>query len=1093
MAPRKSNNDKKRTAPTKAPESSVTLEAEPPKSPGLLPILGAVAVIVVVVIAGLSWLSFHLASTLSTSHGDGTKRFHQTSIEDEMEKSRLRRRYEDWFRENAWMHPNLTLTRFPEGNGIRVTGEEPMERGTTLLKVPEHLQITRQNSIMEFRRAVATASAAEKQVINRLLGSSLMDEDILTLRLLYEHSLGTSSRFYIYLSMLPKTEMPLLFTFNDKELAYLNDQNLVALAKKTVSRIGKVWQAIQPALKILMPDQQETKLPLQKQFGFVTVFGKNQIRTACPDSPYLDAQKLTDFSLDILHHPNDADSKSASKGKGKCDKRGNTRLEDGKASNQSCIINDIGLPAPATRVIPKEVNKNLLYSYRVGLSALARQVMTEITTPSRFQPYALARLAKLEEEDPTGKFLFDSNYHALNGLLARNVTATHVDNLNCGKPGMGYVLTVISVVLLNEIAYRSSGISASRASVGIHQAQDGCCRPFLTMLYEWYDSLPLEQKEITRNLLHSSADPIAKGPSQAPVDIPVHMDKCLMYSNVLGIVANTCAKLNYLNAGDSSNEFVNAILFSCLLTNNMNYSWEFSQELMNGGIPRPKDGVSLVQAAIAYYKKISQQIKSKMRRPSKGARHQPHSGKCEFTAEEIAGALQRIADVRVAISSSSTFTSADYNKASDLAMLVPCVGDFLKHTVVVVLAMLACKTGYLHHEDIVSPKTQTGKRLMEVLVFSEEAPDKEQSSSTLVALIKAITRRCKCTSIAAENMICEYFRNQGKNKRVIRDLRLPGVPLVFYYIPKAQWSVWVHSSSAPVSLENYILSLGIMSRYGKQNFHSQISDINSPIAKKTRSSRQTSLAVIKHAASTSRKGGGPHLRSCSISASSLSDSDSLSSRSDNVQPVLPGHAHLSQKPLASYPCVQTNLNELLAAILGYHGNFVLKDAVTFCTKRISELKQRKGSKAPNTCHSVAFSACLVCASGNVCHYSASSSPAIHLFDRYCLFTSKDGKVFFQDKFTSIKYAIWSTLLQDSNAQHLQTFLAGLFDLPLFPLSEENDPDRVDSPGRLLLQPYARDRSSSHSYVVQRDSQHYEVGLISKKGHRLGSGVIITPP
>ena len=844
---------------------------------------------------------------------------------------------------------------------------------------------------------------------------------------------------------------------------------------------------------VYMPDQQETKLPLQKQFGFVTVFGKNQIRTACPDSPYLDAQKLTDFSFDILHHPNDADSKSASKGKGKCDKRGNTRLEDGKASNQSCIINDIGLPAPATRVIPKEVNKNLLYSYRVGLSALARQVMTEITTPSRFQPYALARLAKLEEEDPTGKFLFDSNYHALNGLLARNVTATHVDNLNCGKPGMGYVLTVISVVLLNEIAYRSSGISASRASVGIHQAQDGCCRPFLTMLYEWYDSLPLEQKEITRNLLHSSADPIAKGPSQAPVDIPVHMDKCLMYSNVLGIVANTCAKLNYLNAGDSSNEFVNAILFSCLLTNNMNYSWEFSQELMNGGIPRPKDGVSLVQAAIAYYKKISQQIKSKMRRPSKGARHQPHSGKCEFTAEEIAGALQRIADVRVAISSSSTFTSADYNKASDLAMLVPCVGDFLKHTVVVVLAMLACKTGYLHHEDIVSPKTQTGKRLMEVLVFSEEAPDKEQSSSTLVALIKAITRRCKCTSIAAENMICEYFRNQGKNKRVIRDLRLPGVPLVFYYIPKAQWSVWVHSSSAPVSLENYILSLGIMSRYGKQNFHSQISDINSPIAKKTRSSRQTSLAVIKHAASTGRRGSGPHLRSCSISASSLSDSDSLSSRSDNVQPVLPGHAHLSQKPLASYPCVQTNLNELLAAILGYHGNFVLKDAVTFCTKRISELKQRKGSKAPNTCHSVAFSACLVCASGNVCHYSASSSPAIHLFDRYCLFTSKDGKVFFQDKFTSIKYAIWSTLLQDSNAQHLQTFLAGLFDLPLFPLSEENDPDRVDSPGRLLLQPYARDRSSSHSYVVQRDSQHYEVGLISKKGHRLGSGVIITPP
>jgi hypothetical protein len=175
--------------------------------------------------------------------------------EDEQEKILRRRRYESWIRASAssWMHPNLTLTRFPEGNGIQVTGDSPTTVGSIILKIPADMQISRQNTLETFRERISSSSLPDKQVVNMLLKAPISEEETMAFRLLWEDCLAESSSFYHYLSILPpQKEMPLLFTFNEEELSYLRDQNLANYAKQVASSLSRTWNDLKPSMEALL-------------------------------------------------------------------------------------------------------------------------------------------------------------------------------------------------------------------------------------------------------------------------------------------------------------------------------------------------------------------------------------------------------------------------------------------------------------------------------------------------------------------------------------------------------------------------------------------------------------------------------------------------------------------------------------------------------------------------------------------------------------------------------------------------------------------------------------------------------------------------
>ena len=836
----------------------------------------------------------------------------------------------------------------------------------------------------------------------------------------------------------------------------------------------------------------KVSVPLNKEFGPVVTIGRDQLRQLCPDSPYLDPERLERFWKDVCLYPNDASSKAHAKsnGKGKngtVNRRGNMRLEDGKAGNQCCIIDDLGLAAPGTRVIPLQVDQGMLGCYRSGLSEIASLLWTPTTTPARHTAYVKERLLKMVEAEYGPLELFEARYFCLVNLKTGQTVIIHVDHLNCNKPGMAFTMTIVGTVILDSDPWRFTTVGTSRASVGIYFDNLNKYGGLLRRVYGWTATLPHDRKFITRTILHPSPNPLAgASASDQPIPIPVHLDKCVFYSNCLGVVWHVCTRFSVGGAMDPASYVVNGLLFCCILTHNNNYYWEFGQTLMRKKT-LPADGLELVRMGIDFYKSITVQVKEGRRKPAKGARHQPHSGKCDFTDEQIGAALDNIAEIRRLIQSVLPYSPALYEQICGIALQVPCIGPFLKHHLVILAAMFAARTDFLGHENIMSTKTHTCKRILE----DYPALNDGDLAENLSIAVKAYARHEGVSLITAENAFCEFYRHLGK-KSAIRDLRLPGMPYIFLDQVTKEWKAWVHSSETPVLFSDYTLSMQMscQAKTGKRNkLTSRISEMDSPIAKKTRSCRNSSTsAVVELINSDSSRSGRPNLRSASLST--LSGSSSITSipvlpAAVSLKPVVKGRTNITQAPLVRYPSVHYNMNRIIGTILGRPGRFQLKEAVTFSCRRISDLKL-KGRKVDNT-HTLAYSAILADVTGKHLQYGAASSSAIHLFDRYSLYLCREDKVYFQDKFTAIKYAIWSTILQETNEKHLKMFVHHLFESPLLPCDGDQD---EESPGRLLLPPNVNNRSKSHCFFVQRDNEHYELGLLSKKGNRLGSGVIL---
>lgn len=182
------------------------------------------------------------------------------------ERVRSLAKYETWFRENnGWMHPNVALSQVAdEGIGLVLKGSEALEAGTKIVEVPKKLHINRNNTLEIFIALGDDLNLYGKKLIaKRLLGEDdpLTPLDVLTLRLLYESCHGENSTFAPYLSYLPRTTVPLLFTMSEQELTYIQDEGLETSAMQLAKRIKNLWLDTHPVMRLFHPEVNNREPP----------------------------------------------------------------------------------------------------------------------------------------------------------------------------------------------------------------------------------------------------------------------------------------------------------------------------------------------------------------------------------------------------------------------------------------------------------------------------------------------------------------------------------------------------------------------------------------------------------------------------------------------------------------------------------------------------------------------------------------------------------------------------------------------------------------------------------------------------------------
>ncbi|GAX20615.1 hypothetical protein FisN_3Hh534 [Fistulifera solaris] len=148
--------------------------------------------------------------------------------------------FEDWIRTNAWMHSNVTLSTFPQGNGLKATSALP--ENTKIMTIPIDLQISRESMTKSLLSRCNDSSIDANEFMEVL--KYLHDAELITIGMVIENGFDEKSLFYPYLSILSTETPQLLFAWNQKELDFLQDDQLVGLALDTARRLEYVWNKL---------------------------------------------------------------------------------------------------------------------------------------------------------------------------------------------------------------------------------------------------------------------------------------------------------------------------------------------------------------------------------------------------------------------------------------------------------------------------------------------------------------------------------------------------------------------------------------------------------------------------------------------------------------------------------------------------------------------------------------------------------------------------------------------------------------------------------------------------------------------------------
>jgi hypothetical protein len=179
-----------------------------------------------------------------------------TSHRDIVPEDKNQRRFLQWFhKNNGWLDAHLGLTTGYTGyydgygNALTVHGDQ-VEKYNQILVVPQRIQISKESAITEFRRLLI---AEELETEIQMIYDEANQDEVIALALVIESCLGEHSFFEPYLNVLPKEALTLLFTFDDTELEFMQDEALAELARETSARLRRVWsELLEPSARVLV-------------------------------------------------------------------------------------------------------------------------------------------------------------------------------------------------------------------------------------------------------------------------------------------------------------------------------------------------------------------------------------------------------------------------------------------------------------------------------------------------------------------------------------------------------------------------------------------------------------------------------------------------------------------------------------------------------------------------------------------------------------------------------------------------------------------------------------------------------------------------
>jgi uncharacterized membrane protein YgcG len=144
-----------------------------------------------------------------------------------------------WFTDNgAYIAPGVSIGDI-EGLGRGVITSQALAAKDTVLHVPAELVLT-PNGLYDKNQF----TESEK----RLLSQTLAGEELLQLALMLERAKGESSKWHLYIQLLP-VSVPVPAAWSTEELALLEDPVLAEQAHRSKQRAAAAYAAVLPALK----------------------------------------------------------------------------------------------------------------------------------------------------------------------------------------------------------------------------------------------------------------------------------------------------------------------------------------------------------------------------------------------------------------------------------------------------------------------------------------------------------------------------------------------------------------------------------------------------------------------------------------------------------------------------------------------------------------------------------------------------------------------------------------------------------------------------------------------------------------------------
>ena len=199
-------------------------------------------------------LTLCLAALTLTSSSPSSRPTKKSEKPKTKEIKRNIKAFHEWFEQKGGKLQGLNL-KLVKGRRVGVVAKEKVVIESKILSIPMSIILT-ENTIQKRLRNMRSMSN-----VKRALRGLKSSDDLITLFLMYEDSLGDKSLWAPYIKMLPQEIQTVAF-FDEAEVNALQDSFVIEQVEQFRNRIDKKYKSMKRTLKLLfssLPKQQRSK------------------------------------------------------------------------------------------------------------------------------------------------------------------------------------------------------------------------------------------------------------------------------------------------------------------------------------------------------------------------------------------------------------------------------------------------------------------------------------------------------------------------------------------------------------------------------------------------------------------------------------------------------------------------------------------------------------------------------------------------------------------------------------------------------------------------------------------------------------------